>query len=270
MSWSNPTETLTNPAKMFISWNGASDGGYFYYDVKTGEKKEGKDVYEKRKIELPVTFLALDMLHTIKGFSDADQKQFWSNEVKDLRVEKLNVRLGKNTTELGLYSEIKDKLAKKGADYTQSVYVAIKDADEKLIIANVNMKGAALSAWIEFRQAVKEEIHKNAITIKTTKEGKKGAVKYLMPVFQLVKISEETAKTAFTLDTELQAYLTKYLDKNKAEEAEEELAHRVEKANESVYATKDEPEMSNHESIMGEGQQKPNEDVSNLVDDLPF
>lgn len=270
MSWSNPTETLTNPAKMFISWNGASDGGYFYYDVKTGEKKEGKDVYEKRKLELPITFLALDMLHTIKGFSDADQKQFWSNEVKDLRTEKLNVRLGKNTTELGLYSEIKDKLAKKGADYTQSVYVGIKNEEGKLVIANVNMKGAALSAWIEFRQAVKEEIHKNAITIKTTKEGKKGAVKYLMPVFQLVKISEETGKEAFALDSELQAYLKKYLDKNKSEESEAELAQRIEKANESVYATKDEPTMSNHEAIMGEGQQKENAFIDEEDLDLPF
>lgn len=273
MSWSNPTEILTNPSNQFISWNGSKDGGYFYYDEKLPEKKDGKDVYVKTKISLPVTFLALDILHTIKGFSDSEQKPYWSNEVRNISTEKLNVRCGKQSVEIGLYKDIKDRLAKLGADYTQSVYIAIKDAKGELMIANINMKGAALSSWIEFRNKVKDGIHKNAIVVKSTKEGKKGAVTYLMPEFQLVPISEETGNKATELDKELQSYLTKYLAKNQIEEskdAEKEIAAMVENAHQNTYGTSVSEGMSDLEKASF--GIKEDENPIGLIDDgqLPF
>ncbi len=71
MSRSNPTELAPNPATKFFDWNGA-EGFFYYFDKNKGDKGE------KVAISLPFTFLVLDCLSTIKGFSDADQKGFYS------------------------------------------------------------------------------------------------------------------------------------------------------------------------------------------------
>ena len=240
MSRSNPTELAVNPATRFFSWNGA-DGHFFYFDKNKGEK--GENVI----LKLPFTFLTLDVLSTIKGYSDADQTGYWSNEIRDLSKEKFNVRAKKHTVELGLYSEIKGNLAKIGADYTQSVYIAYKNESGELVIANVNMKGAALSAWIEFRNKHRKAIEEEkAVTVKSFTTGKKGAVTYKMPTFELLDVTPETNAKAVELDKVLQAYLKDYFARNNKEveetkAAEEVVKAQVEAAHENIFGGEQDP-----------------------------
>ena len=74
MSRSNKSETAVNPAVKFIEWN-SEKGCFKYYDKAT---KKNID------IPLPTKFYVLDILKTIKGFSDSTQNGIWSNEVKNL------------------------------------------------------------------------------------------------------------------------------------------------------------------------------------------
>ena len=270
MSRSNPTELAPNPAVKFFEWNGDA-GHFFYFDKTIGEKGAKVDV------KLPFTFLFLDGLVTVKGFSDQHQKGFYSNEIRDLKTQKLNVRMGKDTVELGLYEEIKDRLAKIGASYTQSVYIAFKEGD-KLVIGNVNFKGASLGPWIDFKNKVKGQINEKAVRIKSTLEGKKGKVVYQMPVFELCDVSEATNKEAVELDKQLQAYLTEYLSKSHSKSIEREEAQ-------SVQPEIHQPELTEDEKLFMVKSESPDTDLSELAnqgmdlvegftqddsDDLPF
>lgn len=116
MSRSNNTE-ISNPANRFFEWSG-SEGKIKYYDK---EKKE--NIY----IDLPFVFLVLDVLTTIKGYSDEDESGIWANEIRNLKTEELTVRTKHGIKAKGLYEEVKNVL---GAKYSQSVYIAYKDGGE--------------------------------------------------------------------------------------------------------------------------------------------
>ena len=51
------------------------------------------------------------------------------------------------------------------------------------------------------------------ITITGSIDGKKGATKFKIPVFEIGDASEETVAEAITLDRQLQEYLNVYLDR---------------------------------------------------------
>ena len=142
MSRSSPT--LTNPAKRFFEWSGGK-GELSYYD---------KEKQERFTLPLPFDFLVLDELATITGWSDQDESRYWSNEVRSVAKEELNVRTVKGTKEVGLYKDL-TQVRSKGAKYAQSVYIAYRDSNggiDQLVIGNIKMSGVALTAWIEFKK----------------------------------------------------------------------------------------------------------------------
>lgn len=212
MSRSNNID-IPNPANRFYQWDG-SKGGFSYWD----KQKE-----ERVRVELPFRFIVLDCLSTIKGWSDADQSGYWSNEVRNIAEDTLTVRTKKGQVAKGPYREIKANPRCSGAKYCQSVYIADRQ-DGELVVANMQLTGAALSSWIEFRKKHKD-IYKGGIRVATTAEGKKGAVTYLMPVFEPMEITSESDATAVELDKELQNFLDAYLKRKKNEIAE---THSVE------------------------------------------
>ncbi len=69
----------TNPAKHFIN---VKSGGLSYYD-----KEEGQDV----SVPTPFEFVVLDQCATVKGWSGSEDTGMWSNEVKKVGKEVLNV-----------------------------------------------------------------------------------------------------------------------------------------------------------------------------------
>jgi len=217
MSRSNPNEQLTPVCRIYFEWNGG-EGGFKYYDK---EKKE------QIKVGYPFTFLVLDTCVTLKGYNEPENKGYWSNEVKakDMSKAIFTVRSKSGVEMVGTYKDCKAAMSSKGLDYVQSVYVLYKHNGED-IIANLKLKGAAISPWIEFCKS--NDIYKIAVTVGGHTEEKKGRVTYFAPVYKAVnKIKEETAAKAIELDTELQAYLSAYFanTQEKTEEAKATIAN---------------------------------------------
>lgn len=200
MSRSNNVE-LRNPAVKRFEWSG-DNGNFRYYD------KEKKERFES---PLPFRFMVLDCLSTIGGYSDADKSGYWSNEIRNLKTEPLTVRNKNGVCAEGIYNSVITSRAIVGAKYIQSVYIAFHDEGE-VKIGNVQMKGAALGAWIDFRK--KAKIYEGAIEVKESIEGRKGKTVYQIPVFNMIEVKPESDVRATELDKELQIYLSAYLASN--------------------------------------------------------
>jgi hypothetical protein len=204
MSRSNNTE-LKNPATKFIEWK--SEKKHFQYFDKQAEKNID--------IKLPFKFLVLDTLSTIKGYSDIDKSGFWSNEIRDIKHDELIVRTKKGTCYKGLYDGLAGARDCTGSKYCQSVYIALKTKDG-MEIANIQILGAALGQWIDFRK--KNNIMEGAIEVSEFESGKKGKTEYNMPVFKKIATTKESDEEAKKLDKILQEYLSLYFKKPQKED----------------------------------------------------
>ena len=111
-------ETIKNPATKFIEWK-SSKKAFQFYD---------KEAEETVEIKLPIEFVILDELSTIKGWHEETESGIYSNEVHSLQNEDLNVRSFKGGDLIsGKYSEIKELIKAKGGKYTKSVYAMMGD-----------------------------------------------------------------------------------------------------------------------------------------------
>lgn len=228
MSRSNPTEAKRNPAVRWFEWSGKL-GEFSHYD---------KEAKQKVAVPLPLRFVLLDELSTIKGWHDASDSGISSNEVRNMRLEPLTVRSFKGgDLANGLYADIKDRVAAVGGHYVSNLYIAAK-IGEHLQIASIQLGGAALSSWFEFRKASGPELYKKAIEVKSFKEGKKGSVVFKVPVFSLVGLSDDTNNKAIELDKSLQAYLDEYFRQSKVDAPTPVVAETTEPEGESFETAK--------------------------------
>lgn len=174
-------------------------------------------------------FLLLDELATVNGWHDPSESAIFANEVRDTRQDTLVVK-SFNGGELasGLYASIKDRIVACGGHFVSSCYIAYKDGDA-LKIGNIRFKGAALSTWMEFKKQCPTKKDANgksikayymdAVKIEGFEQQKKGGTTFRVPKFVLASLSEETNKQALALDAELQAFLSDYLKRPRAEAA---------------------------------------------------
>ena len=205
MSRSNPGEGKKAPniCKRWIEWNG-SQGRFEYYDREKEKKIE---------VPLPLTVLVLDCTATVTGWDDESDSKVYSSEVRDLN-QPLTVKSFKGgEIAVGPWSAIRDKVKARGGKFTQNIYSAVKDGDE-LILACVQFAGAALKPWLDFRNDNKNAIDTDAVKIASYVEGKKGSIKYRVPVFELVPVSAETNELARGIDKQLQSYLNGTVSEN--------------------------------------------------------
>lgn len=210
MSRLNP-DKQQNPAEVFYRWNG-SEGLIEWYD---------KMEEQTRQVQLPFQFLLLDELAKVGGWSDEADSNIYSNEVKNIAREPVTVRTGgSNVIAQGLYTDIKDTVKAKGGHYLASLYIACKDENEELYVANLSLKGAALSAWMDFSRKAGNDVYKKAIIIRDAAEGQKGSITYKYPVFDLNAISEEADERAKELTQTLQEYLDTKQTRNIAQTEE--------------------------------------------------
>ena len=203
MSRSNPN--IKNPATRFFQWRGGEEGGgrVEYYDKATETSID---------VKLPFTFLVLDELNIVSGFSQAEKSSFWSNEVRNITKDTLTVKTSGGTKGIGVWSQLGD-VKVKGAKYAKSVYVAFKDETGEFAIGNIKLMGTALSAWIEFQKNV--DVDQCAVMITDApKKDKNGVNVYFTPVFEAREVSKETDNEAKVLDATLQAYLSSYLNRD--------------------------------------------------------
>ena len=224
MSLSNPT--LKNPCKKFIAWKSDS-ASFVYYD---------KESEQNTTMPLPIRFVVLDQLNTIKGFCKADESGFVSNEVH--RIDQvMNVRSFKgNFKAVGKYQDIKDEVKAAGGKFCKSVYVMLKNTDGTFELANFQFYGASLEPWIEFTK--KNDITTIGVEIKDEYlEQKNGGIKFRQPVFGRLKINKEIILSAVAMDKELQNYLKQY-EAQKQEETiakEESVQSSVQSENETFF-----------------------------------
>jgi len=201
MSRSNPQETTKSPAQKKFTFNRAT-GKFQYWDKVSRENIE---------VKMPFRFVVLDTLATIGGYNQATKSGFWSNEVRNTTEDKLTVRTKDGIFAEGYYQEFVDKLKANGGKFVQSVYIAYKDADEELIIANVKFIGSNLSKWINFNKEHKAEVFKQAVIIRKSVEETNEANTYQVPVFALTEATDKSNAEATELDKKLQGLLDVYL-----------------------------------------------------------
>lgn len=202
-------DTIKNPSTKFLSWK-SNEQAFSYYD---------KDKQENVLVKLPLKFLFLDQLQSVKGWSDALSGQIISNEVKTVSDQELNVvcyhktnkgEATKTTIAKGLYSQIKDAVVSAGAKYHKSIYIMLEDGT----LANIQLKGASVKEWGDFFNRSKKRLADEWIVIDSAKAGKKGAVKYTTPEFKFERsISDSESEQADAVFDELDAYLQQYLKK---------------------------------------------------------
>ena len=200
-------EKTENPATKFISWK-SNEKTFSYYD---------KDKGENVLLKLPLKFIVLAQLNTVKGWNDALSGQIIANEVQHIGEDKLKVvcyhkdakgEKKKSAIAEGIYKDIKETIVSAGGRYHKSVYIMLEDGT----IANIQLKGAGVQAWGEFSNRNKARLLDEWVVVKSFAEGKKGAVKFTTPKFEFLQSLNETENAlvndAFDV---LKSYLNAYL-----------------------------------------------------------
>lgn len=286
MARQNPFgEHLENPAKLFLEWSSINNC-FSYYD-----KEKQEDVL----VELPFTFIVLDSLHTLKGFNEKEGIGYFSNEIRDIKKQVFKVKSKNGVEWEGKYADFSDSFKAKGGKYGQSIYIAIKDENKNLVIANLFVSGAALAGgkqkiskneekviggWMDFVSKNSKAIATKAVHVDSTVECVKGANKYNVPVYSIKEITPETDDEAGILQQEVKEYIEAYFIKNGTNNSNEEavVAAQVEEtikntfgattseltATEETFLVKPEAQDGGPLSEMGE---LPENDE---IQDLPF
>jgi len=95
--------------------------------------------------------IVLDELITIRGFNKRNNCGIFSNEIRDISKDILDVKTHKGANRniaKGEYRDIKGHL--QGGEFTKSVYVAIlDDSKTKVSLANFSFKGSSIGPWID-------------------------------------------------------------------------------------------------------------------------
>ena len=201
MSRTKPRSTgSSNPATKFLQWNTQASAWEFY----------DKEAQESKTLPQDTGFIILDQLITAKGWDDRKNSAIWANEVYTVG-DKLTLRNKDGIIATGIWSEVKT-MAKVGAGYE---------------LVNFQLKGCALTAWIEFEDKVGgSNTLEGDVVVAVTEavEDRKGAVSYNRPVFNIVSntLSNEAALQADRMDGTLQEYLSSYLKVDKPTEDDEE------------------------------------------------
>lgn len=201
----------TNPTAKYLAWKSTTKS-FTYYDKAAGENVE---------VPLPLKFVFLQHYHTVKGWNDATQAGIYANEVYYIGREELSVRTfkGKDIAS-GLYKDIKADVNAAGGKYHRSVYVMLEDGT----VANVSLKGAVVKSWSDFMEESKNLVDNQWITIESSKDEKKGSVKYSVPVFTLGKpLTAEESNAADDAAALLKVHMDAYFGGNEVAEEEEEL-----------------------------------------------
>lgn len=196
----------TNPAKHFIN---LKNGALSYYDKESQENVE---------VPTPFEFIVLDQCATVKGWSGEQDTGIWSNEVKRVGEQELNVRTKNGQIASGLWKDIKDEVKADGGNFHAVVYAAAKGR-EGLETQALLLKGAALNAWVEFTK--KTNLKTNKVVLASWSDAKKGSVSYKVPVFEAVPMEDGELDQAKERATELKAYHEQYFSYNPDKHNEE-------------------------------------------------
>lgn len=264
MSRSNPTVNISHPASRWIEWNGAK-GTLRYFDKEINNPanpdKKGANV----TIQQPFAFLVLDELAAVRGWHKPSKSNITSNEVRDTREQPFLVRSFKGgPIANGLYAQIKEKIAFAGGYYQSNVYIGFKNASGVLDLAVLQLNGAALKSWMDFRKKAGKSLYEKAVFINGSTKGQTGDVEFHMPIFGQKDVTPPVEEAAIKLDAEvLQPYLKEYFAKGVTQAAEHkhEEAHEDHEQGEQQLPNEDPPDRTFNEEPITQGLEE---------DDIPF
>ncbi|MES2395843.1 MAG: hypothetical protein V4549_07565 [Bacteroidota bacterium] len=249
MSRSNPTaDPILNPSKRWFQWDSTTKG-FKYYDKDLPNPKDASKKGANVMVPIPFKFVVLDVLTTVGGFSDKAKGSFYGNEVRNFmgatKTEIMEVKLKGETVLKGSWDSIKQQAEAMDAKFANSIYIGYFDENKQMQLGNIKLFGSSIGAWIEVVNAVTKsgkKISDCAFKVATTNPGKKGAVEWNEPVFELITVKPETDAKAMELDTELQAFLKSYFSRTSTgapigEEAASEIAAAEAYANSTATET---------------------------------
>lgn len=189
----NETNTVKSPAERYFEWS-SKEKSFKYWN---GEKNVN--------VKLPFTFMVLDQRTAIGGFNPNKNTGNHSNEIEDLRSEKLTVWSGKEKVlDNKLYEEFsKEMFASFGGKFQKNVYIAFKEGKEYKI-GVINFVGSSVGAWIEHSKDNK--VMEGAVTVGSSKEQKKMGNTFNTPVFEKTTTTEAAEKAVMDLIPGLKEY----------------------------------------------------------------
>ena len=213
MSRTKPRSTgSSNPATKFLQWNTQASAWEFY----------DKEAQMSKTLPQDTGFIILDQLITAKGWDDRKNSAIWSNEAYTVG-DKFTLRNKDGIVATGTWAEVKTV---HGVKFTKSVYAMAK-VGEGYELVNLQLKGCALTAWIDFEEKVGGSNRLEGdvvVAVIEAIEDRKGVVTYNRPIFSIVSntLSDEAALQADRMDGTLQEYLSSYLKADKPTEEDDE------------------------------------------------
>ena len=202
--------TSSNPTSKYLEWK-SNDKAFSYYD---------KDAEQEVKVELPFKFLFLQHYSTIKGWHTPSSSKIYSNEIffmsEELRVRSFgNKKENLPAVEIvsGQYKKIKPEIINAGGRYHKSIYVMLEDGS----VANISLKGSAVSQWSDFIKMNEDECENSWIEVNSADEKKKGSIKYSTPNFTVGQnLSKADSSIADAVEKKFKAYMESYFNKDNA------------------------------------------------------
>lgn len=158
------------PAQMYLQWS-SEDKCFKHYNGATSQNE---------LINLPLKFCVLKEFHTVKGWHDKSQSGIYSNEVKAIGSEQVEVKSFKGgTLAKGIYKEIKEIIQNVGGVYYKSIYAMLENGT----VVNISIKGANVKAWGDLVNQSRSKLATNWIEVNSASEEKKGRVVYSIADF---------------------------------------------------------------------------------------
>ncbi len=252
MSFSNPR--VKNPTVKFLEFKGES-GTFQYYD---------KETEKNITLPLPIYFVVLDELHTVKGYNKNYKAGIVSNEVRNIKEELLSVRVFKTDIKLvGTWEKIKGEVERIQGHYSKSVYAGLIVKDKPMELVNFQFHGASRSPWFDY----KGDKEKFGVSVLETVEDSSGSVSFKRPVFKAVKLRDIDIKQATELDRQLQEYLKHYF----SQKEEEIVNSSIEDVQDVKYDdTKTDTETMYSDIDQRFEEKKNTKTTPDEADDLPF
>lgn len=201
MSMSNPNNNTIKPTKKFFQWAGG-DGNIKCYDSETKTNSF---------LELPFKFIKLDTLSTVAGWSDADDSNYFSNEVRSIKSEPFIIKTKNGVKKEGLWEDLREAFKAQGGKFASSVYIAYLNEEGDVELGNFKFFGSSITEWINFTKENKIK-DGDAVVIDGSNQAKKGKTVYYTPTFSTLEVTNEQKTEANKLDQELQTYLNSYFD----------------------------------------------------------
>lgn len=202
MSRSNKQQ-LNDPATKILRWT-SEKGCFQVYDRESGEKND---------LNIPVSFVVLDELQTVKGWSAKYDSGIYANLWRSNEPGFFKVRVnqggGNDFPITGHWKTIKDRVENEGGKWVKVIYAMMKAKAGGYETVRIDLHGVVAYLFGQIKGSMD-----GAIVIKETfvdeKLKKKLRKEFLFPKFEKMKINEDVEEQAILKDRELQDYLTDY------------------------------------------------------------